>query len=191
MALIVNILIVVLELITFGRHIFINHLFQLEYYTIDSNILVLISSILFIIFYKKENKIVNNIRFVATSCLTATFLVVIFILSPMYNFNYKYFMFTDTFLVFHTLCPILTIISYVILEDRSNKNYLSLIFTIIYGIILILLNIFDIVVGPYPFLMIKQQGVLTSIIWFVILISGSYFVGLLLNISNKKIKGAN
>ena len=50
-------------------------------------------------------------------------------------------MFTDTFLVFHTLCPILTIISYVILEDRSNKNYLSLIFTIIYGIILILLNI--------------------------------------------------
>ena len=191
MALIINILIVVLELIAFGRNIFINHLLQLEHYTIDSNILVLISSILFIIFYKRENKIVNNIRFVATSCLAVTFLVVLFVLSPMYNFNYKYLMFTDNFLVFHTLCPILSIISYIILEDRSGKNYLCLIFTIIYGVVLITLNIFDIVVGPYPFLMIKEQSILASIIWCVILIGGSYAIGLLLNFLNKKIKGAN
>lgn len=188
LALIINIFILVLELFAFGKNIFIEHSIAIEYYTNDSNIIALISSLLFIIFYKKEKEIIKDIRFIATSCLTVTFLVVIFILCPMYNFNYKLLMFTDNFFIFHTLVPILSIFSYITLEDRSNKNYLCLVFTIIYSIILVTLNILNIVDGPYPFLKVTNQSIFTTLLWGIIIIGGSYIIGILLNFLNKKLK---
>ena len=190
LALIINIIIILVEIFAFGRSLFTDHNIAVEYYTNDSNIIALISSLLFVIFYKKEREVVKDIRFVATSCLTVTFLVVIFILCPMYNFNYKLLMFTDNFLVFHTIVPILSIISYIALEDRSSKNYLCLVFTILYSFIIIPLNIFNIVDGPYPFLKINTQGILTTILWGSIIIVGNYLIGIGLNYLNKKIKGA-
>ena len=190
LALIINIIIILVEIFAFGRSLFTDHNIAVEYYTNDSNIIALISSLLFVIFYKKEREVVKDIRFVATSCLTVTFLVVIFILCPMYDFNYKLLMFTDNFLVFHTIVPILSIISYIALEDRSSKNYLCLVFTILYSFIIIPLNIFNIVDGPYPFLKINTQGILTTILWGSIIIVGNYLIGIGLNYLNKKIKGA-
>ena len=190
LALIINIIILLAELFAFGRTLLTEHSIAVEYYTNDSNILVLISSLLFIIFYKKEKEFVKDIRFIATACLTVTFLVVIFILCPMYNFNYKLLMFTDNFFIFHTLVPILSIFSYIVLEDRSKKNYLCLLFTILYSIILVVLNIVNVVKGPYPFLMVTTQKPLETIFWGLLIISGSYVISLLLNILNKKIKGA-
>lgn len=189
LALIVNIIILVLELIAFGKSLFTEHSIAVEYYTNDSNIIALISSLLFIIFYSKEKEFVKDIRFVSTSCLTVTFLVVIFVLCPMYNFNYKLLMFTDNFLIFHTIVPILSIFSYIALEDRSSKNYLCLVFTIIYSIILVTLNILNLVKGPYPFLMVTTQNPLMTLLWGVIIIGGSYVIGICLNTLNKKIKG--
>ena len=130
----------------------------------------------------------KDIRFIATSCLTVTLLVVIFILSPMYEFNYKLLMFTDNFFILHTLAPILSIISYVALEDRSNKNYLCLVFTTLYAIIMIVLNVLNIVDGPYPFLKVNTQDILVSLLWGIIIIGGSYLISLCLNVLNKKIK---
>ena len=189
LALIVNIIILVLELIAFGKSLFTEHSIAVEYYTNDSNIIALISSLLFIIFYSKEKEFVKDIRFVSTSCLAVTFLVVIFVLCPMYNFNYKLLMFTDNFLIFHTIVPILSIFSYIALEDRSSKNYLCLVFTIIYSIILVTLNILNLVKGPYPFLMVTTQNPLMTLLWGVIIIGGSYVIGICLNTLNKKIKG--
>lgn len=189
LALIVNIIILVLELIAFGKSLFTEHSIAIEYYTNDSNIIALISSLLFIIFYSKEKEFVKDIRFVSTSCLAVTFLVVIFVLCPMYNFNYKLLMFTDNFLIFHTIVPILSIFSYITLEDRSSKNYLCLVFTIIYSIILVTLNILNLVKGPYPFLMVTTQNPLMTLLWGVIIIGGSYVIGICLNTLNKKIKG--
>ena len=190
LALIINIIILLTELFAFGRSIVVDHGIDLEYYTNDSNIIALISSLLFIIFYNKDKEFVKDIRFIATSCLTVTFLVVIFILCPMYDFNYKLLMFTDNFFVFHTLVPILSIFSYIALEDRSKKNYLCLLFTIIYAITIIPLNILKIVDGPYPFLKINDQGVIPTLLWGLLIIGGNYLLGILLNILNKKIKGA-
>lgn len=189
LALIVNIIILALELIAFGKSLFTEHSIAVEYYTNDSNIIALISSLLFIIFYSKEKEFVKDIRFVSTSCLTVTFLVVIFVLCPMYNFNYKLLMFTDNFLIFHTIVPILSIFSYIALEDRSSKNYLCLVFTIIYSIVLVTLNILNLVKGPYPFLMVTTQNPLMTLLWGVIIIGGSYVIGICLNTLNKKIKG--
>ncbi len=187
----INIAILIIELITFGKNIFIDHTIAVEYYTNDSNIIALISSLLFIMFYKNEKEFVRDIRFVATSALTVTFLVVIFILTPMYDYNYKLLMFTDSFLMLHTIVPILSIISYILFENRSKKDYLCLVFTIIYAIILVLLNILNIVDGPYPFLKVNAQDILVTLLWGVVIIGGSYVIGIVLNFLNKKLKGAN
>lgn len=189
-ALVINIIILILEVIGFGKSLFVDHGIMVEYYTNDSNIIALISSFLFIIFYKKDLEIVKDIRFVATCCLTVTFLVVIFILCPMWDFNYKYLMFTDNFLIFHTIVPVLSIISYLVFEKESNKNYLCPIFTIIYGIVLVILNLLRLVDGPYPFLKINSQAPIASVIWATALILGTYFVSIILNYFNKKIQGA-
>lgn len=191
LALIINIIILLLELIVFGKNVFIDHNIAIEYYTNDSNLLALVASLLFIVFYNKDRELVRDVRFIATSCLTVTFLVVIFILVPMYNFNYKLLMFTDTFLILHTIVPILSIFSYVVLEDKSNKDYLCLAMTIIYAIVLVILNLLFIVEGPYPFLMVTTQNPFMTLLWGVIIIGGSYTIGVLLNRLNIKIKGAN
>lgn len=191
-ALIINVIILVLTSLSFAKTFFQEHSIAVEYYTNDSNILALISSLLFIIFYKKEKNFVKDIRFLATSCLTVTFLVVIFVLCPMYNFNYKLLMFTDIYLVFHTIVPILSIFSYIVLENGSSKKYLCLIFTMIYAIILIILNILNLIKGPYPFLMVTTQNPLVTILWGIIIIGGSHIIEILVNRLNKKIKkGAN
>ena len=191
-ALIINIIILTLTLLSFAKTFFLEHSIAVEYYTNDSNILALISSLLFIIFYKKEKNFVKDIRFLATSCLTVTFLVVVFVLCPMYSFNYKLLMFTDIYLVFHTIVPILSIFSYIALENGSSKKYLCLIFTMIYAIILIILNILNLIKGPYPFLMVTTQNPLVTILWGIIIIGGSHIIEILVNRLNKKIKkGAN
>lgn len=186
-ALTINIAIVLLELIAFGRNIIVDHGIAVEYYTNDSNIIALISSLLFIILYKKNNELTKDLRFIATSCLSVTFLVVIFILCPMYNFNYKLLMFTDNFFIFHTVVPILSIISYIVFEEKSSKDYLCLAVTIIYAIILVILNAIGIVDGPYPFLMIRNQSIITTLLWGTTLLVGSYIIGITLNKLNEKI----
>ena len=188
-ALILNIIVLILELIGFGYTIFKEHDLLIEYYTIDSNLVALISSILFILFYRNKKELVKDIRFLSTILLTVTFLVVIFILTPMYNFNYKYFMFTDTFLIFHTLVPIISFVSYVFFEEGSKKKYIGILFTCLYAIVLITLNLLNMVDGPYPFLRIRKQSLFTSILWGVIIIGGSYLIAYVIYKLNKK-KGA-
>ena len=188
-ALILNIIIVLLELLGFGYNLSNEHHIALEYYTNDSNLITLIGSLLFIIFYKRKKEFVKDIRFLSTILLSVTFIVVIFILCPMYNFNYKLLMFTNSFFIYHTLCPILCFISYIFFEEGSKKKYLGLLFTIIYSIVLIVLNLLNIVIGPYPFLKVNEQGLVMTVIWGAIILGGSYLISIFLYKLNKR-KGA-
>lgn len=188
-ALILNLIIVLLELLGFGYTLYKQHYIALEYYTNDSNLITLIGSLLFIVFYKRKKEFIKDIRFLSTVLLTITFLVVVFILCPMYNFNYKLLMFTDTFFIYHTLCPILCFISYIFFEEGSKKKYLGLMFTILYSIVLITLNFINIVDGPYPFLRVRVQSPIMIITWGTIIIGSSYLIGILLYKLNKQ-KGA-
>ena len=187
-ALILNIIILVLEIIAFTYTLVKEHTIAIEYYTNESNLIALVSSLLFIVLYRNKKEFVKDLRFLSTALLTVTFLVVIFILCPMYNFNYKYLMFTNTFIIYHTVAPIISFISYVFFEEGSKKKYLGLLFTIIYSIVLIILNILNIVVGPYPFLEIHKQTVITSILWSLLFLIGSYFIGFAIYKLNKKQK---
>jgi len=187
MALIFNALLVISEVVGLIWTSILSKV-DLIYYTNLSNIFALIVGVLFIIFYNKKNDFIKDLRFMSTSCLTVTFLVVIFILCPMYHFNYKLLMFTNVFFIFHTLCPLLSIISYILFEERSNKVYLGFLFTLVYGIILLVLNYFNIVSGPYPFLKVHNQSIIMTIIWSISIIGSSYLISILLNTLNKKLK---
>ena len=189
-ALICNSLIIILELIGLIAYIIQMKSLSLEYYTMESNVLALITSSLFLIFREKKKFLVADLRFITTCCLTVTFLVVLFILLPMSGFNFYFMFFQNETWIFHFLVPIVSIISYICFEERSNKQYLGFLFTLFYAIVLIILNLKDVIVGPYPFLRVKEQSILMSIIWCIIIIGGSYVIGLGLNYFNKKIKGA-
>lgn len=201
-SLLLNILIVILEIIGLIISVNIHHRLSIEYYTVDSNILALISSLIFTTYLMKKKEIpgwLKTFKYSTTICLTITFVVVIFILAPTYNFNYNLLLFHEELLYQHFLCPILGIISFIFFDKYENftrkENILGMNLTLVYGIIILILNILDIVVGPYPFLMIKKQSALTSILWIIIILSIAYLIAYtlrklynIINNSNKKTK---
>lgn len=186
-SILLNTLIVILEIMGLIVTMNLNHRLSIEYYTEDSNILTLFSSLLYLVFLSLKNEIprwLELFKYMTTICLTVTFIVVLFILAPMYNFNYGYLLFNGSLLYQHLLCPILCIITFIFF-DKLNKysirdSIIGNAFTIFYAVILISLNILQIIEGPYPFLMVRNQTIIMSIIWFIIVVGLSYIVGLLL-----------
>ena len=174
-----TILLIVLELIGFVITIKNNHRVDFAYYTEDSNCLSLIASCftLFYLFQKDVPKPVQILKFMSVVGLSLTFLVVLFILIPMYDFNFKWFLLEGDLLYFHLLCPIVAFISFVFFEEHHFEKkdclYAGL-FTVIYSIILIVLNIIGVVEGPYPFLMVRKQSIFASILWGVLILGISY-----------------
>ena len=180
--LILHLLMILLEIIGLITTINVMHTIDFQYYTEDSNILMLIVSLIivyYLAFNKKIPKWLEILNHMAVLGLTITFLVVIFILAPMYKFNYTWFLFSGAMLYFHTLCPILAIITYLFFTKTNIENkYIphTMIFTIIYSIVLIILNICKVVEGPYPFLMVHKQPVYMSILWILLIDGGAFLL---------------
>lgn len=193
-SIIFNILLILLEVIAFTLILNTTSKINFQFYTEDSNILALISSIIYIYFLcinKKIPRWVQLFKYMTTIGLTLTFLVVIFILTPMYNFNYSFMLLEGSMLYLHLLCPIIGIITFIFFDqiDISKKGdiFKGMLFTIIYGIVLIILNILGIVNGPYPFLMVRNQTVIASIIWSTIVIGLTYIIARLLKVASIKV----
>lgn len=151
---------------------------NLAYYTIDSNIFLLISTILYLITINNVPKIVQLLKYSSTLSVFITFLVVVFVLYPMYDFNFQFMFLDGPNLYMHVLCPLLAVISFIFFDSNEIENSLknnlrSLYFTIIYAIILISLNILNVVSGPYPFLKVNQQSPLMSLFWIVLILGGA------------------
>ena len=102
----------------------------------------------------------------------------------MYNFNYNFLLFKNELLYHHLLCPILSIITFIFFDEietyNLKENIFSLSFTIIYAIVLIILNIVKIVDGPYPFLQIYNQSIIMSIVWAITILVITYIIALIL-----------
>ena len=182
-----NIILIILEMIGFWFTIKKNGRLGIEYYTEDSNILATITSILFVgylLFKKKIPYFLKLLKYFSVIGLTITFIVVLFILAPMYNFNYGFMLFHDELLFHHLLCPLLAIILFLFIDDLEvyslKDNLLSLSITILYGTILVILNIVKVVDGPYPFLQINNQSIILSILWGLIIITLAYIIAFLL-----------
>ncbi len=194
--LLLNILIIIFESIGFIIIITNKGRIGIEYYTEDSNIIAFLTSIVFVIYLLLNKKIpyyLKMLKYISTICLTVTLLVVIFILAPMYNFNYVFFLFKNDLLYHHLLCPILCIISFTLFEDIDNytikDNIIATSTTLLYGIILIILNLIKVVEGPYPFLKVYIQPIYITIIWIISILIITYIIALVLRIiTNKKRK---
>jgi len=97
-----------------------------KFYTVDSNILIAIISLIFAIYeYKllkhKINKIPNWVyilKLTGTSAIALTFIVTAFFLTPQYGF---YAMYNNNNLFFHLIIPLLSIITYILFEKHENK----------------------------------------------------------------------
>ena len=59
-------------------------------------------------------------------------------------------------------------------------------FTALYAFVLITLNLTSIVVGPYPFLKLKEKSLCMCLMIGIPIVFGSYFAGKALNYFNKK-----
>ena len=181
-SLILNILIIIFELIGFIVTIKVNSRISYEFFTEDSNILMLFSSLLFVIYLLLNKKIpswLKQFKYLSTVCLTLTFFVVLLILAPMYNFNYGYMLFHQSMLYQHLICPILSIVTFIFFDDlrdyNKRDNFIGISFTLVYAIVLIVLNLINVIEGPYPFLMVRNQSLLASLIWLITIPSLSYF----------------
>ena len=58
--------------------------------------------------------------------------------------------------------------------------------TFIYAVIFTLLNVFDKIKGPYPFLMVKDQSILSSIMWYTLIFIMTYLITLVLRKAKKR-----
>ena len=110
----------------------------------------------------------------------------------MYNFNYGYMLFYNSLIFQHFLCPIIAIITFIFFDEieiLSNKDGIkSMSITFIYAVALTFLNIFDKIKGPYPFLMVKDQSVLASIIWYIVIFAMTYLITFILRKAKSRTK---
>ena len=75
-----------------------------------------------------------------------------------------------TGLFHHTLCPILSFVSYVFWEPHSRAWYVPALITLIYGLIMVYLNAVKKIDGPYPFFRVHNQSKLATVIWIAALL---------------------
>lgn len=189
-----NVLIFILELI--GGYLYLQRggLNFIQFFTEDSNTYAMIACLILAI---EEYRLLKNeipslphwtalLKFIAAVCLTLTFLVVIFVLIPIQGGKdgVYFFLINGSMLYHHLLCPILVFVSFLWidpLEPVTMKDVrLSLVPTLIYAGILILLNLAKVVDGPYPFLRVYQQPVYMSLLWVMVILGGAYAIAWLL-----------
>ena len=98
----------------------------LKYYTVDSNILAGITSLLFVVYEclvlkKRINtipKFVYILKYISTVAVSLTFLVTLFYLAPSFGKHF-WFLYQNSNLFFHLLVPILCFISFTIFEKTK------------------------------------------------------------------------
>jgi len=190
----------------FGQHGFVSCII---FYTFNSNVLGTVAAgimswYLIVCIAKDTEKIpkwVIMFKYMATSVLTVTFLVVVFVLAPMYRQQFSSLgkslsalLFKGNMLYQHFLCPVTAILStlfvdYPLGEDEQLLGrrpgpfpaaLIALIPTVIYAAVTILLNILGVLDGPYPFLRVRHQPVYASILWCVLILALAYAIAFVL-----------
>lgn len=106
-----------------------------KFYTIDSNVLVLVSSLLLSIYeYRllkgKIKEIPNSVyifKMVSIAGISVTFIITLCFLAPMYG---VYAMYNNVNLFYHFIIPVIAFINYFIYEKHENRYKYA-----IYGVI--------------------------------------------------------
>lgn len=186
-----NILIVFVEIL--GLVLCFNELGlnSFAYYTLLSNVYLLISCILFLFKNKIKSRIVDIMKFGSTLSVLITFIVVIFILGPNKDLTYHFLLLEGANMYYHLICPVLGVITFLFFDDIKISGIKDVVgaflFTIIYSIVILLLNIFKVIVGPYHFLRIYENPIYMSLFWIIIILGGAFLLGMCLEKVKNKI----
>ncbi len=166
-----------------------------QFYTEDSNTLALITCLFLAVYeyqmWKGQRSVlpgwIQELKYIATVCLTLTFLVVIFILIPLQGGigSAYFFLINGSMLYHHLICPILAFVSFLWfdpMEKRSRREIgMALLPTLVYALVLVILNLAKLVDGPYPFLKVYQQPVYMSCIWVAVILGAAYAIAAILS----------
>ena len=139
---------------------------RLIFYTQLSNMVALLSSICYVI--KSDAEFTVTMRYLSTVMLTMTVLVTLCILIPA-GAGFVRMMLSGNGLFHHTLCPAISITSYILWEKHSSMWLLPVIVTFIYGMVMLYLNYAKLAEGPYPFFRIYDQSKKATVIWMMAL----------------------
>ena len=153
------------------------------FYTEDSNILsacicamVAVGQLVCIFTGKELPRWLHTLKYIATCCLTMTFLTVVFVLGPMYEDGNGWYimLFTGSMLYHHFLNPVLAILSLVLFERLPRlplrQVWWALVPTILYGLYDLHGNITGTIDGPYPFMRVYDQTIQETLMWFTIIL---------------------
>ena len=157
------------------------------FYTEDSNILsacicamVAVGQLVCIFTGRELPRWLHTLKYIATCCLTMTFLTVVFVLGPMYEDGIGWYIMlcTSSMLYHHLLNPLAAMVSFVLLERQPrlprSATVWALLPTVVYGSIILMLNLQRKVEGPYPFLQVYNQSVPMTILWCILMLGTNY-----------------
>ena len=189
---VLNVLFILLEVAAIITTIISLGKIQIEFYTEDSNIFALIVTIIYSYYLfsnKKVPKLVNILRLSSLAMLMITFLTVSLVLVPIYRMDLSFAYWGPNFF-YHLVCPILFFINYTFFSKKEEFNtkdlFISTTPTIIYGIILMMVNVIVKGYGPYPFLYVYEQPVYLSILWILIFFMTNLVITICLSKLSKK-----
>ena len=138
------------------------------YYTLISNFLAALSTLLLLTF--GPGPLTAAFRYLSVCMMTMTFLVVVLVLVPMSG-DVKGELFSSTQFFYHLLCPVLTFVSYILWEPHSRAWQLPVAVTLGYGLVMMYLNYKGRIEGPYPFLKVKEQGLPKTLLWIAAMLA--------------------
>ena len=163
------------------------------YYTTDSNILIALSSAVCAVYIalmlagrrEKMPRAAALFKYFTVCMIAVTFLVVIFVLSPMYD-SYAAgllrMLFYRHLLFHHFLAPVCGIVTFLCFDEKLEKNRIlplaALTPTFVYAVATASLNIARLLYGPYPFLLVYKQPVWASVLWFFAILSFAFLIAL-------------
>ena len=170
----------------------------LKFFTVDSNILMGITSLLLIIYSKKTSKWLELLNLCATTGVSLTFFTVIFYLAPFSQYSYFAF-FKNSNLFFHLIVPILSIINYIFYSSSKSLNikdsFYGLIPMLLYSVYYVSNAILNMskgrIIAKYDWYGFFANGVASIIFTIIFMLLSTYLISFLLIYFNKKQKYSN
>ena len=170
-----------------------------RFYTVDSNILALIASLILIVYeclllkgkIKEIPKYVYVIKYIGTVAVTLTFLVTLLYLAPAYGSKFL-LLYQNSNLFFHLIVPVLSFISFVSFEKtKLDFKYTfygtstMLIYGIFYGINVYIHQIDGIVPTEYDWYGFVRGGISSMYIVYIVMFIFTYGISFVIYKLNK------
>lgn len=121
-------------------------------------------------YYGKSTGAFVTLRYWNAAMLLMTTFTTVFVLIPTGG-DWQKLLFKDSGLFHHTLCPLLSLYSYIVREKHAGAKaiWLPVGFTFAYGVVMLVLNYLYLYSGPYFFFRVHDQSAFATFVWMVIL----------------------